>query len=77
MSPLVHIEQRRLFGEATYRWLPTKSYLSIRFIILLFNVPKDFRGVTSTSEANGTASSLDLSGGRELTAYVGNFLPGL
>ena len=69
------IDQGRLFGEATYRWLYAKSRATIRFIILLFDVPKDFQGVASASVSRGRASILESgSGGRELTALVGDFL---
>ncbi|MGA7622902.1 MAG: hypothetical protein WCA91_04925 [Candidatus Acidiferrales bacterium] len=47
------VEQNRLFGELVYRWLPAKSDVKVRYMILLFQVPKDFRGVTSVSVDNG------------------------
>lgn len=34
-----------LFNEPTYRWLPAKSTVNLRFMALLFEVPTDFRGV--------------------------------
>jgi hypothetical protein len=43
------IDQGRLFGEATYRWLPANSKAQIRFLIVLFEVPETFRGVASVS----------------------------
>lgn len=49
------VEQNRLFGELVYRWLPAKSAVKVRYMILLFQVPKDFRGVTSVSVDNGRA----------------------
>jgi hypothetical protein len=45
------ITQGPLFGEPTYRWLPAKSKAQVRFLILLFEVPETFRGVTSVSVA--------------------------
>lgn len=39
------IDQGRLFGESTYRWLAAKSAISVRFMILLWKVPADFGGV--------------------------------
>ena len=69
------IDRGRLFGEATYRWLYAKSRATIHFIILLFDVPKNFQGVARASVSRGTASILESgSGGRELTAPVGDFL---
>ncbi len=49
------VEQNRLFGETVYRWLPAKSEAKVRFMILLFAVPKDFRGVRSVSISRGIA----------------------
>ena len=43
------IEQGPLFGETTYRWLPAKSKVQIRFLILLLKVPDTFRGVARVS----------------------------
>jgi hypothetical protein len=45
------IEQGPLFGEPTYRWLPARSKVQVRFLILLFEVPETFRGVASVSIA--------------------------
>jgi len=47
------VEQNRLFGQLVYRWLPALSEVKVRYMILLFPVPKDFRGVTSVSLDNG------------------------
>ncbi len=49
------VEQNRLFGELVYRWLTAKSEVKVRYMILLFQVPRDFRGVTSVSVDNGRA----------------------
>ena len=69
------IDQGRLFGEATYRWLYAKSRATIRFIILLFNVPRDFQGVASASVSKGIANIRESgSSGRELSTPVGEFL---
>ena len=43
------IEQGRLFGEPTYRWLPAKSKAQVHFMILLVEVPEAFRGVARVS----------------------------
>jgi hypothetical protein len=69
------IDQGRLFGEATYRWLRAKSSAKVRFMIMLFATPEDFRGVAEVSIARGEAHVLEAgSRGRELIAPVGNFL---
>jgi hypothetical protein len=46
------VEQGPLFGEATYRWLAAKSKLRIRYLISLWKVAKDFRGVDEVSIVN-------------------------
>lgn len=47
------IDQNRLFGESVYRWLPAKSQASVRYLIMMFHVPADFRGVKSVSLHGG------------------------
>ena len=49
------VTQGRLFGCATYRWLPAKSEAKIRFAILMFQIPADFRGVERVSLCSGHA----------------------
>jgi hypothetical protein len=43
------VEQHRMFGETVYRWLPAKSEVNVRYVILLLRVPTDFRGVKSAT----------------------------
>jgi hypothetical protein len=47
------VEQNRMFGESVYRWLPARSETAIRYMILLFRVQQDFRGVKSVSVRGG------------------------
>jgi DeoC/LacD family aldolase len=54
------VEQNRLFGEKTYRWLPAKSTVAIRFITLLFKVPSDFRGVRNVSVTHHAATAVEM-----------------
>jgi hypothetical protein len=37
----------KLFGEATYRWLPAKAEEKVRYLILMLDVPDGFQGVRS------------------------------
>jgi len=69
------IDQGPLFGERTYRWLPAKSSLAVRFLIMLFMVPEDFTGVKSVTIDRGEACVTG-TGPRErqLSVAVGNFL---
>jgi hypothetical protein len=69
------IEQGPLFGERTYRWLPAKSKVQVRFLILLFAVPETFRGVASVSVAKRTIAVVE-SGrrGRKLSVAADKFL---
>jgi len=69
------IDQGPLFGERTYRWLPARSRISVRFLIMLFAVPEDFAGVKQVSIERGRASVLEAGPGeRELSSAVGSFL---
>jgi hypothetical protein len=69
------IEQGPLFGERTYRWLPAKSKAHVRFLILLFEVPGNFRGVASVSITRRRIDVLESgSRGRELSVAADRFL---
>src|SRR5579864_342802 len=69
------VDQGRLFGEKTYRWLPAKSSLAVRFLIMLFAAPEEFEGVKHFSIEHGRARVTE-AGRRErqLTVTVGEFL---
>jgi hypothetical protein len=69
------IDQGRLFGEQTYRWLTARSTLSVRFLIMLFEVPEDFAGVKQVSIEQGQAHLVE-AGPRErqLAIAVWSFL---
>lgn len=69
------VDQGLLFGEKTYRWLPAKSQMSVRFLILLFEVPEAFSGVKQFSIKGGVARVVE-SGprARQLTRAVRDFL---
>lgn len=69
------IEQGPLFGEATYRWLPAKSRARVRYLIMLFEVQSDFRGVERVSVGKGKVQVVEPgSHGRKLTVAADNFL---
>jgi len=69
------VDQSRLFGEPTYRWLPAKSTLRVRFVILLFQVPQDFGPVQKFALDGGRALVSDGEGkGHELSVPVQDFL---
>jgi hypothetical protein len=68
------IDQGLLFGERTYRWLPAKAHVTIRFMILLFQVPNGFAGVKQVSLSRGVARVVEAGiRGRELKVVVGIF----
>lgn len=69
------VDQGRLFGERTYRWLPAKSSLTVRFLIMLFVTPEAFAGVRQVSIERELARVTE-AGPRErqLTVKVGKFL---
>lgn len=69
------IDQGRLFGEKTYRWVPAKSTIKVRFITLLFKVPHDFRGVRNVSVTHGAATVVEMGAQpRRLRSAVRPFL---
>ncbi|MFY9910932.1 MAG: hypothetical protein WCF22_17645 [Candidatus Sulfotelmatobacter sp.] len=69
------VDQGRLFGKQTYRWLPAKSSLTVRFLIMLFKVPQAFAGVKQLSIDHGLARVTEAgSQDRQLTVMVGDFL---
>jgi hypothetical protein len=49
------IDQGPLFGEKTYRWLPARSSLAVRYLIVLFMTPEHFAGVSRVSIERGRA----------------------
>jgi hypothetical protein len=69
------VEQNRMFGESVYRWLPAKSKVNVRYMILLFRVPNDFRGVKSASVDGGNATVTENGPrARKLVARLKKFL---
>jgi hypothetical protein len=68
------LDQGPLFGEKTYRWLPSPSTLSVRYVIMLFMTPEHFTGVTRVSIERGRARVTEaVPGHRELTVAIANF----
>jgi len=39
------VSNGKLFGEATYKWLPAKSTARTRYMIVMFAIPENFQGV--------------------------------
>ncbi len=69
------IDQGPLFGERTYRWLPAKSQVAVRFLILLLQTPEQFSGVKKVLFEDGEARIIEAGGAlRQLAVPVGRFL---
>ncbi len=68
------ISRGNLFGEETYRWLPAKSKISVRFMTLLLDIPKDFRGVQSVTVKRGQIQVVESELGRKFTVEAESFL---
>jgi hypothetical protein len=69
------VDQNRLFGERTFRWLPAKSELKVRYLTLLFEVPGDFGGVREVAVAPERVIVTEAGRrARTLTAQTGTFL---
>ncbi len=59
-----------LFGERTYRWLPAKSEITIRFVALLSEIPADFHGVERISLEPGEVRIHEWRSSRIISAPV-------
>jgi len=69
------IDTGRIFGEQTYRWLPAKSGIGLRYMILLLEIPENFSGVKQVAIERGEACVIEAGDRRrELRVAVGNFL---
>jgi hypothetical protein len=69
------IERGPLFGHPTYRWLPANSKAQVRFMVLLFKTPEDFRGVASVSVVNRKIDVVESGArGRKLSVAAEKFL---
>ncbi|PYV71726.1 MAG: hypothetical protein DMG97_15325 [Acidobacteria bacterium] len=69
------IDQGPLFGEKTYRWLPARSTVAVRYLIMLFMTPEHFEGVSRVFLERGRARVTEAApGSRELNVAVANFL---
>jgi hypothetical protein len=69
------IDQGPLFGAKTYRWLPARSTVAVRYAVLLFMTPENFKGVSRVSIERGRALVTEAApGNRELQVAVANFL---
>lgn len=71
------IRQGPLFGEATYRWLPARSEVTVRFFALLQEIPGDFRGVERISLKGDALHIFELGTSKTFSQTVdGSFLSG-
>ena len=69
------VEQHRMFGETVYRWLPAKSEVNVRYVILLLRVPTDFRGVKSATVEGHEAKVIEIGPhSRKISTPVKRFL---
>jgi hypothetical protein len=68
------IDQGPLFGEKTYRWLPARSSLGVRYVIMLFMTPGEFAGVSGVKFERGRALVNEFAGARQLSVPVRDFL---
>ncbi|MEO6966571.1 MAG: hypothetical protein ABI076_11855, partial [Acidobacteriaceae bacterium] len=68
------VSQGPLFDEPTYRWLPAKATVSLRFMALLFDVPTDFQGVNQATVARNEVRIVERKTGRTFSSPVRAFL---
>jgi hypothetical protein len=64
------VTQGSLFGEPTYAWLAAKAEVKVRFMALLIDVPKDFKGVASVAVAGGEVRISEAQTAREFKVPV-------
>ena len=63
-----------LFEEPTYRWLPAKATVSLRYLALLFEVPTDFQGVDRVTVVANEVRIVERKTGRTLSSPARAFL---
>ncbi len=63
-----------LFGETTYRWLAAKAEDRVRYLILMLEVPEDFKGVASAVCIDGCVRVREKSTRRQLVVPVKKFI---
>jgi len=69
------VTRGRLFGQATYRWLPARSAQRVRYLILLLDIPKDFLGVAQVFWRKGNIEVIGRSTSlRTIPCQVRDFL---
>ena len=68
------VTRGNLFGEVTYRWLPAKSEEKVRFLIIMLEVPKDFKGVSSVTCTDTDVRVREASTSRQLKVPVKKFI---
>lgn len=69
------VDQGPLFGERTYRWLPARNTVAVRYMIMLFPTPGDFAGVRGVSIERGRALVMEAGpANRQLSVAIDKFL---
>lgn len=68
------VSQGPLFDELTYRWLPARATVRLRYMALLFDVPDDFRGVDRVSVSPKEICVVERQAGRMFSSPAGAFL---
>ena len=69
------VDQGPLFGERTYRWLPARSTVAVRYTTMLLMTPEHFAGVSRVSIERGRALVIEAApGNRELKVAADSFL---
>ena len=63
-----------LFEESTYRWLPAKTTITLRYMALLFEVPNDFQGVDQVAVEEDEVRIVERNAGRTFSSPARAFL---
>jgi hypothetical protein len=64
----------KLFGESTYRWLPAKSQVKTRYMIVMLEIPEYFEGVGAVEIKHGSLLIADRSKQTILQKQLKQFL---
>jgi hypothetical protein len=68
------VTQGSMFREPTYVWLAANAEAKVRFMTLLVDVPKDFKGVASVNVEDGKVRVGETETGREIKVPATKFL---
>lgn len=61
------VERGSLLGLPTYRWIPARGKVAIRYSIFLAEIPAGFKGVQDVQKSNGKITVIERETGRQIS----------